>query len=265
MLMDFNNNKEPLKPLKWYKKLFSYENRIEEGIFIIEGERSVRQIADFYPSYIIEILATEKAAAGFTDFPVRILNEKQMSSISTATTPQGIMAVVRLPADIYSDRLPTNAGEKILLLEHVQDPGNTGTLIRTAAAFGFSGIIMSRKCADPLSAKVVQSTAGSVLSLWIRSSGNYLNMIKELQKNKYQLVAADLNGDVTPEVLKQKKRLILALGNEASGLSPQAIEMADARVKIPVDREKAESLNVAVSGAILMYAAVNPFFNKKTY
>jgi len=116
---------------------------------------------------------------------------------------------------------------------------------------------MSRKCADPFSAKTVQSTTGSILSLWIRRSENYLDMVSRMQKDQYKLAAADLSGDTAPARLSEISKSILAMGNEASGLSRQILEMADLRIKIPLDREKAESLNVAVSGAILMYLSIS--------
>ncbi|MCJ7523371.1 MAG: RNA methyltransferase, partial [Dehalococcoidia bacterium] len=181
----------------------------------------------------------------------------QFSSISNAVTPQGIMAVVRIPDDIYSDSLPDNTGTRVLLLEDIQDPGNTGTLIRTAAAFGYSGVILTEKCADPLSPKCVQATAGAVLAVWLRRTARYLELIKVLKKQGYTLEAADLNGEEDPSNLRTSSKLLLALGSEASGLSPAVLKTSDHRFRIPIAREKAESLNVAASGAICMYLSVS--------
>ena len=138
-------------------------------------------------------------------------------------------------------------------MEDIQDPGNVGTLIRTAAAFGFSGIILSDKCADPFSPKCVQSTAGSILSLWLRRTDNYVNLIQSLIRQNYTLIAADLQGEDRPDIFNITGQLILALGNEAAGLSESLLHKAQYRIKIPIDRTRAESLNVAVSGAICMY------------
>jgi len=225
------------------------------GAFLIEGERAVRQIADSHPEAILEILAAPGMSSKFQGFAARELTLKQVSSLSSTKTPQGVMAVVRLPEDVYTAGLPHDPGDRVLVLEHVQDPGNAGTLIRTAAAFGFSGIIMSEKTADPFSPKVVQSTAGSVLSLWIRRTAGYLELISSLSSAGYKVAAAELNGASGPDILSKIPRLALVLGNEASGLSKDVLKMADYRVKIPMDRNRAESLNVAVSGGILMYQA----------
>ena len=163
------------------------------------------------------------------------------------------MAVVRLPAATYSGYLPENTGNKILLLEDIQDPGNVGTLIRTAAAFDFSGVVLTEKCADPLSPKCVQATAGTVLSVWLRRTANYLELVGMLKKGGYCLIATDLNGAAELTTLSCQGKLLLALGNEAAGLSRSLLDMSDYRLRIPTVREKAESLNVAACGAICMY------------
>ena len=125
--------------------------------------------------------------------------------------------MVRLPAATYSDQLPAAPGLKLLLLEDVQDPGNVGTLIRTAAALHFSGVILTEKCADPFGPKCVQSTAGSVLAVWLRRTAAYLDHVVSLQEQGYTLAAADLEGTAEPLVLGDCQKLVLALGHEASG------------------------------------------------
>ena len=158
-----------------------------------------------------------------------------------------------MPADTYSSNLPTLTGSHILLLEDIQDPGNVGTLIRTAAAFDYAGIILSEKCADPFSSKSIQSTAGTVLSVWIRKTNRYLQLARELHEKGYATVAADLKGTKDPSLLSRQDKLLLALGNEASGLSRSMLRVAHDHIKIPIARERAESLNVAACGAICMY------------
>jgi TrmH family RNA methyltransferase len=138
-------------------------------------------------------------------------------------------------------------------LEDIQDPGNVGTLIRTAVAFDYSGVIMTEKCADPLSLKCVQATAGTVLSLWVRKTRRYLELTATLRESGYTLIVTDLNGTAEPSILNQPSKLLLALGNEAAGLSSALLDTANYRIRIPIIREKAESLNVATCGAICMY------------
>jgi len=243
----------PLKPLKWYRTLAAEKGRREAGVFLVEGERAIRQIADTAPGEIIEILSSKETPAGGAAFPVRQVTAQQFLRISGAVTPQGTMAVVRMPHGVYSDALPGQPGGRILLLEDVQDPGNVGTLIRTAAAFDYAGVILSERCADPFSPKSVQATAGSVLSLWLRRTRRYLELAAKLRDTGFTVTAADLSGDEDPHVLRETDSLVLALGNEAAGLSRAVLDISDRRVRIPIAGEKAESLNVAASGAICMY------------
>ena len=243
----------PLKPLRWYKKLATQKGRLEAGAFLVEGNRAIKQIISGHPAEIVEILTVEEPLPVYGNYAVRLVTESQLRAICLTRTPQGTLAIVRLPVGIYSDLLPEDAGNKILLLEDIQDPGNVGTLIRTAAAFDFSGVIMTENCADPLSPKCVQATAGTVLSVWFRRTNRYLELIKTLKKGGYPLIAAELNGVAEPSVLYRQSKLLLALGNEGAGLSPALLAAADYRLRIPTIREKAESLNVAACGAICMY------------
>jgi len=144
-----------MKPLKWYRNLATKKGRIEAGAFLIEGDRAIKQMISNNPDAIVEIISTEELSPSYRNYSKRLITDSQLRSIGSTKTPQGIIAVVRLPMDTYSDQLPDNIGPKILLLEDVQDPGNVGTLIRTAVAFAFSGVILTEKCADPLSPKCV--------------------------------------------------------------------------------------------------------------
>jgi len=244
---------EQLKSLRWYRELAERKGRLAAGAFLVEGDRAVRQVIAVSPENVIEILSVGGMLSLYGNYPVRTVTESQFRYISRTQSPQGVMALVRLPADVYSDRLPADTDAKVLLLEDIQDPGNTGTLIRTAAAFGFSGVIMTENGADPFSPKCVQSTAGSILSVWLRRTKDHLSMASALKNNGYTIVAADLRGSAGPGVLRGVKKLVLALGNEAAGLSSPLLDMADHRLRIPTLIEKAESLNVAACGAILIY------------
>jgi TrmH family RNA methyltransferase len=244
---------EPGKSLIWYRELTKKKGRLDAGVFLVEGDRAIRQVMGIDPGSIVEIVAVNEPSSLYHDYPVRRITESQFTYISSTRTPQGILAVVRIPEGLYSDELPEKVGDKILLLEDIQDPGNTGTIIRTAAAFGFSGVILTEDGADPLSPKCVQATAGSVLSVWIRRTSHYLGLIQNLKKQDYTVIAADINGPASPEILREQQQLLLALGNEAAGLSEKVIDLADYRLRIPTVQTKAESLNVAICGAILMY------------
>jgi TrmH family RNA methyltransferase len=251
-----NEKRVALKPLKWYEQLATGKGRQEDLVFLIEGDRAIGQIAKNHPEAIVELVAVGESWSAYKDYPVRYVTESQFKKICLTKTPQGLLAVVRLPSSVYSAALPGDAGGRVLLLEDVQDPGNVGSLIRSAAAFGYSGVVMSDKCADPFSPKCVQSTAGTVLSLWIRRSAAYMETLGELKKRGYKVVSTALNGSDSPSVLAGLDKIVLVLGNEASGLSDAVVGVSDYCCKIPIASESAESLNVAACGAICMYINV---------
>ena len=239
-----------LKPLSWYKKLATKKGRLAAGAFLVEGPRAIEQIQHRQPEAIQELLTTADDA---WPYPCRRLTQSQLRAICSSKTPQGTVAVVRLPLQTYESQLPPSCGQKLLFLEDIQDPGNVGTLIRTAAAFQFSGVLLTEKCADPFAPKCVQASAGAVLSLWLRRTVYAFDLVSELQQCGYALVAATLEGQNDPATIHGQSQLILALGNEGAGLSPVVRQAAQAQFTIPMDRQGSESLNVATSGAICMY------------
>jgi TrmH family RNA methyltransferase len=243
----------PANPLKWYRKLSTGKGRLEAGAFLVEGDKSISQIIASHPDEILEILTVSEPPREYEQFPARTITERQCRYICNTQTPQGVMAVVRLPERIYSDLLPDNPGTRVLLLEDIQDPGNAGTLIRTAAAFDFSVIIMSGKCADPLSPKCVQAASGTTLSISMRRTNGYIELARQLKASGFTIIAADVDGSDAIPIMDRQDRLLLALGNEAAGLSEEILELADYQLAIPIKRDRAESLNVATCGAILMY------------
>jgi TrmH family RNA methyltransferase len=263
-----------MKPISWYKSLSQPSVRRETGYFLVEGWRAAGQLLSFHRTSVEELLCVDgailrpKGAPNDIDdiidasgIPVRAISAANMKSIAASRTPQRAAALVRLPPNVYTSQLPSlpspanGATARILMLEHVQDPGNVGTLIRTAAAFGCGCVILSGKCADPFCPKAVQSTAGSLLSLQIRRSDGYIDMAVELKRQGYKLIAADLRGEDTHS-LKDTGPHIIALGSEGAGLSSGILEISDKKIRIPIDSTAAESLNVAVSGAIMMFMGI---------
>jgi TrmH family RNA methyltransferase len=244
-----------LKPLSWYKALSDARGRRDEGFFIVEGRRAVEQVRTTAPGSIKELLVTGDNTAAFRTYPCpqRSLTERQFRSICSSKTPQGVAAVVKIPEKTYGDELPEVPGDSLLILEGIQDPGNAGTLVRTAAAFDYGGIILSESCADPFSPKAVQASAGSIMSLWVRRTGRYLDMVKELKRGGMKLIAADLKGKPLAPPCALSLPHALMLGSEAGGLSNEILDLADEKIRIPIRESRAQSLNVAVSGAMLMF------------
>lgn len=220
---------------------------------MIEGFKAISQIVTTQPFRIIEIIAEKgRNIQGYDIKSVSYLNPRQFVSISTTKKSQGVICVASLPEESYTSSAPENPGHRILFLEDIQDPGNIGTLIRTAAAFGFNGVVLTDKCADPFSPKAVQASAGSLFSLWIRRAQDSGRLIRRLKSEGYYILAADLNGR-SYEFVKTERPIVLALGSEGSGLSRMTAENADFLFEIPVNKKSVDSLNVAAAGAICMY------------
>jgi len=230
-----------LKPLKWYRSLHTGKSRRQENCFIIEGVKAVQQVVTSHPDHLVEIIISESCAPPpFTgSFPCRTLSQVQFATLCTSVTPQGIAAVLRIPQDVYSSIIPEN-------------PGNVGTIIRTAAAFGFSGVLLSGNSADPFSSKVVQASAGALFVPWIRRHASVIDMVKELQAKGYRLYCAELGGGGMLSPAKDEK-VIIVLGNEGAGISAPLLACADVRYTIPMNQRAVESLNVGVAGAISLF------------
>lgn len=170
--------------------------------------------------------------------PMYVVTSEIMKSISSAKTPQGILCVC--------EYLKENKefGDKILYLDNVSDPGNLGTLLRTALAFGYNDVILSGGCSQ-YNEKVLQSTQGAIFNL------NIVNNFDIKKLKNYEIYATEIKGSVDLSTIIKKTKHILILGNEAHGVSKELLELASKRVRI--DIKNIESLNVAIAGAIAMY------------
>jgi RNA methyltransferase, TrmH family len=215
--------------------------------------RALLQILTTHPDSVDEIVAADGCAPDL-DFKgnVRTVTARQYARLSASTTPQGVMGIIALPSGWCSADMPERPGSRILLLEGIQNPGNVGTLIRTAAAFDFSGVSLSRECADPFAPKAVQASAGTVLNVWTRRTDTLLEHARNLQNNDYAIVATDTSGSAGRDCFNHRK-IAIALGSEGTGLSARLRALADHTFCIPCNSTRAESLNVAAAGAICMF------------
>jgi len=183
--------------------------------------------------------------------PTEILSEQLFRNLSDTVTPQGILAVIEMPEYQRGD-IVKSPQAALLCLENIQDPGNLGTMIRTAEGAGMSGIILSEGCVDLFNSKVVRATMGALFRVPYYICKDMATEVERLKKEAFSIYAAHLQGtkDYTEE--EYSGRVALLIGNEANGLSDSVAEQADKKVKIPMEGEL-ESLNAAVSAALLMY------------
>jgi TrmH family RNA methyltransferase len=201
-------------------------------------------------------------AASTTDYgisPSRILRttDKIFAAVAGTETPQGVAALFRQPSPQLKDVLGNDGASLVLVLVGVQDPGNVGTAVRSAEAFGATGVIALRGTADPWSPKAVRASAGSALRLPILRRLAPTEAIAQLKKSNVTIVAAISDANAAPlseSVYALSGATALFIGSEGRGLPPEVIEAAEATIAIPM-AGAIESLNAGVAASILLYEA----------
>lgn len=182
---------------------------------------------------------------------VGILAGKLFRGLSDTVNPQGIIAVVRMP-QYDRGRLIGSPRAAVLCLEDIRDPGNLGTMVRTAEGAGMSGLVLSKGCADLFNPKVVRSTMGAIFRVPYIFCEDMPAELELLKSDGFTLYAAHLGGECGFTEVDYMGRVGILVGNEAHGLRDEASAKADRLVRIPMEGEL-ESLNAAVSAALLMY------------
>ena len=187
-----------------------------------------------------------------------VVSDTVFKSMSETKTPQGILAVAEIPDYRLLDRglleqAYTETGKiKLLVLEDTADPGNLGTIMRTAEAAGVTGVIMGKGTVDIFNPKVVRSTMGSIFRLPFAYVEDLKETIKELKTQGISFYATHLKGEKSYKDIKYSDKSAILVGNEARGLSYDVADLADTYVLIPM-QGKVESLNAAVAAALMMY------------
>ncbi|TVQ04724.1 MAG: RNA methyltransferase [Balneolaceae bacterium] len=241
--------------IKQWRKLLMGKYRNMTGLFIAEGIRCVEQILHNGFVEIDEILVDKPDLVHLLDIPESLpvfeLASDDFASISDTKTPQGVMAVCRVPKKASVDDIAVSEGV-IVALDAIQDPGNMGTIIRTAAWFGARAILFGKGCADPFQPKVVRSTAGATGAVhYIR--GDFGNIFHELESTGWQVYLLDGSKEAEDlRSVKTAKKSILVAGNEATGISRGLFTANRTRVRIPGHSGIVESLNAAVACGIAL-------------
>lgn len=187
-----------------------------------------------------------------------VVSDAVFKTVSETINPQGVVAIVTMPEyEILNEGFLTQTYNKtgkikLLILEDTADPGNLGTIMRTAEAAGVTGVIMGRGTVDIFNPKAVRSTMGSIFRLPFIYVEDVRETIRELKKYGISFYAAHLKGKQSYKDVKYSDKAGILIGNEARGLSPETAELADIYIIIPM-QGKVESLNAAVAAALMMY------------
>lgn len=246
------------KILKRIKGLAQKKNRDKEGVFVAEGVRFVSEIPPEWEVELFLIAKTFEKENDIQNFENRaetyLVNDELFSVLSDTENPQGVLAVCKKQKGDWEAIWKKDA-PFFLLAEELNDPGNLGTVIRTADACGADGIFLSKGSVDVYNPKVLRATMGSVFHVPIVQNVNLEEIAFKLKENNIALYAAHLKGDCYPYHLPLEKGCAFLIGNEARGLSDKAAALCDRWAKIPMPG-KAESLNASIAAGVLMYEVV---------
>lgn len=234
--------------------------------FVIEGIKMFEETDsdNLVKTYVTESFHQEKLKENpsyFDSFAYEIVADKVLCEAADTTTPQGVLAIVKQPSYSYQE-LITHKEANLLLLENVRDPGNMGTIIRTAEGAGITGIIISKESVDIFNPKVVRSTMGALYRMPFVYVEDFVGSIEEMKQQGIIIYASHLAAKnyYDEEVYSNKTGIII--GNEANGISKEASLAADRLIKIPMEGN-VESLNAGVAASILMYEIYRQKRNRK--
>lgn len=240
------------------RRLHSRKGRRDAGLFLVEGPQAVREAAA--TSLVEEVFVTEGLDAELLEcvahLPITLVSDSVMDALGETNSPQGIVATCRWNSADTRDVL-VGGGPATVLLDGVSDPGNAGTIIRTADAAGASGVILTAGSVDPTNGKCVRSSAGSLFHLPIATEVQLGDVRAGIDPSR--MVFAVATGDGAENIfdwlgsVPRNQSICWIFGAEAPGVSAEARSMADVQVRIPL-YGRAESLNVAAAAAVCLYA-----------
>ncbi|RFU65947.1 TrmH family RNA methyltransferase [Peribacillus glennii] len=236
--------------VKQWKKLLTKKERDKTGEYLIEGFHLVEEALK-EDNLVGQVILSQNI-----DVPVHLkldgieviyATNEVLKAISDTETPQGIAAVCKRKQTQLDDLNP----QKLLLIDAVQDPGNIGTMIRTADAAGMDAVILGEGCADLYNPKTIRSTQGSLFHLPVLK-GNLAETVEWIKNRNIPVYGTALEGAVSYEETEKSEAFALLVGNEGQGVSKDLLDMATQNLYIPI-YGKSESLNVGVAAGILMY------------
>jgi RNA methyltransferase, TrmH family len=251
--------------LRSARRLLRRKERRSLGLFLAEGPQAARE-ALATRGCVRRLFVTASAAARHAglvsaadalNIPVRLVSEEDLASLTDTVTPQGLVAVCHT-VDRGLDEVLDASTRLAVCCVQVRDPGNAGTVIRCADAFGADAIVFTEDSVDAYNPKTVRASAGSIFHLRLAAEIGLTEVVRAARANGLQVLAADGAGEVELPALAASHQLsvptLWLFGNEAWGLPPEQAGLADRRVRVPI-YGRAESLNLATAAAVCLYAS----------
>lgn len=239
--------------IKLWRKLQQTKYRKKEGLFLAEGERCVEQIVENAFIEIDSIILETGYLPGFEyEANAYEVESSDFESLSDTDSPQGILAVCKIPEETSLEKLKNGSGV-IVALDGVQDPGNVGTIVRTAAWFGAVGLLIGHGTADLFHPKVVRSTAGATGALDYMKE-DLAEILAEFENEEWQVYLMDGGeSSIDIQTVDPAEKSILVIGNEGNGISNELFADQRTAVRIPGDSTTVESLNAAIALGIGLF------------
>ncbi|PZG00381.1 TrmH family RNA methyltransferase [Micromonospora deserti] len=247
------------------RRLQRRRDREASGRFLAEGPQAVRE-ALARPGVVTELFGTPAAldrnaelaaAAANADVPVSEVTDEALAALAETVAPQGVVAVCR-HLDVPLDQALAGAPRLVAVLAGIRDPGNAGTVLRTADAAGARAVVFAGEAVDPYNGKCVRASAGSLFHVDVVRAADPLAVVGALRGAGLTVLATTGYGDSDLDDLADAGRLAAPtawlFGSEAHGLPAELTEVADARVRVPL-HGRAESLNLAAAAAVCLYAS----------
>ena len=233
------------------RRLQRRRHRDETGLFLAEGPQAVREAGD----RIVELFAT--ASAGLPD--ATLVDDDALASLAETVNPQGVVAVCRQVDVPLADAL-AGPPRLVAVLVEAREPGNAGTVLRTADAAGAAAVVFAGDSVDPYNGKCVRASAGSLFHVDVVRAAAPVEVVGALKAAGLTVLAADGYGDTALPDAPLSGPTAWLFGSEAHGLPDEVAALADARVRVPI-LGRAESLNLAAAAAVCLYAsALRPTF-----
>ena len=237
--------------------------RREQDVFVVEGIRMFTEIPrELHEETFVTESFYEKNEELFDGLNFELVSDHIMESVSDTKTPQGVISIVKRQhytvqevcgESDYMNKIGA-AKPLVMALENIQDPGNLGTILRTAEGAGVTGILMSRDTVDIYNPKVVRSTMGSIFRIPFTYVENLTSCVESLNGENYDTYSAHLQGKTFYDY-DYKNSTIFCIGNEGNGLSDELSDTTKFKIKIPM-MGNVESLNAATASTVLMYEAM---------
>lgn len=242
--------------IKNIKKLKEKKYRLDS--YIVEGIKMVKEaISENQEIALIAIREDFKIDFDIKNIKTVTISNKIFNDISDVKTPQGILAVIKKN---QNNQIETNQ-EYILALDSLQDPGNMGTIIRTADSANINQIIINKTTVDPYSPKVIRSTMGAIYRTNIIEVEDLKATLKEMKLKGFQIITTDLKATQSIYDINYNNKTVVVIGNEANGVSQEILQTADKKVIIPM-LGKTESLNASIAASIMIYEYVRQKIQK---